>query len=58
MVEILSQMVEDIMKDELSNKELQSLSNEIANHNGLLDSLRSNPNFTFEQVETARREVS
>ncbi len=47
MVEILSQMVEDLMKERLSEAELQSLSKEIANHTVLLDSLRRNPRFTF-----------
>lgn len=47
MVEVLNQMVEELLKEDLSTLELESLAREVSNHEALVEALRDQRKMDF-----------
>ncbi len=51
MLNILNSIVEELLNDDLTTEELESLAQEISDHDQLVQALRNNPNINFESIE-------
>lgn len=51
MLNILNSIVEELLNDDLTTEELESLAQEISDHDQLVQALRNNPKINFESIE-------
>ena len=51
MLNILNSIVEELLNDDLTTEELESLAQEISDHDQLVQALQNNPNINFESIE-------
>lgn len=50
MVEVLNQMVKELLNENLSTQELESLAREVSNHEALVEALRDHIELDFRPV--------
>jgi len=51
MLNILNSIVEELLNDDLTTEELESLAQEISDHDQLVQALQNNPKINFESIE-------